>query len=82
MTSSDLFSFGIDLMRSQLAQVQQEPDTIKTMQDREADYKARLARMGKASEAYEARMAFADVEAEQVSEGRMHVNTRPNRKDN
>ena len=65
MTSSDLFSFAIDVMRSQLAQVQQEPAAALPPFLLYANPRDRMA----------------GIEAENVLEGHAHVNTRPQRKE-
>ena len=59
---------------------QQERDAFADrMLAREEEEKARLLRMAHNAEEYSARMAFADEQAEEVSEGHLHVNTRTQR---
>ena len=65
MNSSDLFSFGIDLMRSQLAQVQQEPAAAIPPFLLYANPRDRMAGLAH----------------EDVTESRQHHNTLPQRKE-
>ena len=56
------------------------PSNLSWLARKDADRKTELQRQAKAAEDYRIRMDAADRQAEELTESRVHHNTRPNRK--